>query len=370
MRRLCVAAVLFVFVCMATSPVMAQRASRQEHISHLIGRLGSDDLAVRDEAIEELVDIGRPAVGQLIGSLRDYDTRVVAGAAEALGEMRATDAARPMAQLLADEYAWYPAVNYLNRLGDAGLVAATDMFLHPPNERAQQHAALALGRFGLEGFQVLLVEGLLRSGDADTRASACRGLELGISAKGPNVLPDDFVATAERELSRALLDDTLEVRVWAVRALGELQEPRSVGPVLEAVEYFRELLADEYVVGGERAQAEWGLQGALTALGQIGGREALDVLIGHLDSDDADVVTWAAYGLGYLGSPEAIPALRDCIMSASDRWARQASCRALTRIGGPEALEILTIVAEGDPHEAVRKAAADGVRRLNAEQDQ
>ncbi len=346
------------------SPACADRYTREEHIAHLIGRLGSDDYSRRSEAIDELVDIGRPAVQPLIRALRDYDIRVIFGAAEALGELRATDAAPAMAGLLADERAWIAAVDHLHELGDAGLIAATDVFLGGPDRHARQHAALALGRFGLEGLQVLLVEGLVRSDSAQTRANACRGLQLGIDAKGPDWLPDDFIVEAERELANALLNDTLEVRAWGAGALGELQLHRSEEPLIQAIEDFHEMLEDPYVTGAERARVEWGLKGALSSIGQIGGPKALDVLLGHLDSENQDIVTWAASGLGELRSAEAIPALERVVTTAPDQWPRRAACTALMRIGGPEAMAVLKSVATNDPNEAVREAAAKAAERV------
>ncbi|MFP3904636.1 MAG: HEAT repeat domain-containing protein [Armatimonadota bacterium] len=351
------------------TPACAQRHSEQEHIAHLIGRLGSDDYSRRSEAIDALVKIGRPAVQPLIRALSDYDTRVIAGAAEALGELRATDAAPAMAKLLSHERAWIAAVNHLHELGDAGLIAATDVFLGGPDRHARQHGALALGRFGLEGLQVLLVEGLVRSDSAQTRANACRGLQLGIDAKGPDWLPDDFIVDAERELANVLLNDTLEVRAWAAGALGELQLHRSEEPLIQAIEDFHDMLDDSDVIGAERAQVEWGLKGALSSIGQIGGPKALEVLLCHLDSENQDIVTWAASGLGELGSAEAIPALERVVTTAPDQWSRRAACTALMRIGGPQALAVLKSVAENDPNEAVREAAGKAAQRLQRQQD-
>ncbi|MFO7946350.1 MAG: HEAT repeat domain-containing protein [Armatimonadota bacterium] len=346
------------------SPACADRYTQEEHIAHLIGRLGSDDYSRRSDAIDELVDIGRPAVQPLMRALRDYDTRVVSGAAEVLGELRATDAAPAMAELLADETSWTAAVAHLHELGDAGLVATTDVFLQGPHKQARQHAALALGRFGLEGLQVLLVEGLVRSDSAHTRANACRGLELGIDARGPDALPDDFIVEAERELGNAVLNDTLQVRVWAARAIGNLQQHRSEEALIQAIADFHEMLDDSYVVGAERAQVEWGLKGALSSIGQIAGPKALEVLLHHLDSDNEDVVTWAASGLGELGSAEAVSSLERVATTAADQWSRRAACTALMRIGGPEALAVLEAVAENDPTESVRDAATRAAERL------
>ncbi|HWQ90429.1 MAG TPA: HEAT repeat domain-containing protein [Clostridia bacterium] len=81
-------------------------------------------------------------------------------------------------------------------------------------------------------------------------------------------------------------------RYYAVHLLGELKDPKAV-PVLVS------LLVDEQV----DYKVPW-------ALGQIGGKRAVQGLLRALESDNSDVRVIAVEALGDLNAKEALPSLR------------------------------------------------------------
>lgn len=70
----------------------------------------------------------------------------------------------------------------------------------------------------------------------------------------------------------------------------------------------------------------------------------------------------AAYVLGEMGDPEAVPALT-LAMHNPDDLLRKISVEALAKIGGPEAIEVLKLACEDhDPH--VARAAGKALNNL------
>jgi hypothetical protein len=81
----------------------------------------------------------------------------------------------------------------------------------------------------------------------------------------------------------------------------------------------------------------------LLALGASGDRRALDPLLAVLKGGKSRTAGDAAQALGYLGRPEAEPALIEALKD--DGWVRLQACRALGRVGTRKALPALEAVA-------------------------
>jgi uncharacterized protein (TIGR02270 family) len=88
---------------------------------------------------------------------------------------------------------------------------------------------------------------------------------------------------------------------------------------------------------------------ALRAVGQLGRVDLLDVLLDHLDDDDDDCRFSAAWSAALLGSPRAIPPLRD-IAEAGGRRAPAAAGLAVRCMNHAEAREWITALSTSREH--------------------
>jgi cyclophilin family peptidyl-prolyl cis-trans isomerase/HEAT repeat protein len=83
---------------------------------------------------------------------------------------------------------------------------------------------------------------------------------------------------------------------------------------------------------------------AAIGMGRIGDARALDLLLELLRDPDSTVTRDAAFGLGLLRDPGALPALRDLIVTASPEQQHETHVEAMTavlKIGGAPAVDIL-----------------------------
>ncbi len=118
----------------------------------LLSRLADPDKAVRAEAMQGLVAIGRPAVPACIALLQNADWRVRYRAAEALGLIGDAAAYAPLTAALGDEkdHVRYMAAKGLGLLGDPGAVSHLAAVQRDSNEFVRRSAAGSLGRIGGE----------------------------------------------------------------------------------------------------------------------------------------------------------------------------------------------------------------------------
>ncbi|MBI3945215.1 MAG: HEAT repeat domain-containing protein [Armatimonadetes bacterium] len=101
-------------------------------------------------------------------------------------------------------------------------------------------------------------------------------------------------------------------------------------------------------------------QAAARALGQMGDRRAVPLLVEKLRDRESPVGQAAAEALGRLGDPQAVPALQACL--SGDALARE-SIEALVSIGGPEARAALEQAARTGPG-SVRPKAFEALGRI------
>ena len=136
----------------------------------------------------------------------------------------------------------------------------------------------------------------------------------------------------------------------AAKVLGELKDPRAVGPLLEVF-----AMKDPELprVCGE-------------ALGKIGGEQAVDGLVSALQSGTPTMKMNSAKTLGKIKNPRAVPALLGALQEP-DRALRGEAARALGEIGDPAALDGLVkaltdpkLGAEGEASKALGKLRNGG----------
>ena len=100
-------------------------------------------------------------------------------------------------------------------------------------------------------------------------------------------------------LLATLNDFYIEVRQGATFALGRIDDPRAINPLINTLND-----TDEDV---------WVRSTAASALGVIGDRRALEPLVTALNDSNKDVRQWTAEALGRIGDSRAIQPLRDLL---------------------------------------------------------
>lgn len=201
-------------------------------IDEALGRLRSDDILIADAAVEELVQLGRPAADSLLPLLGDARRDVRAGALRGLGILRDPRAEAPIGRMLEaslaksepdtfdDRYFRILAIQALGRISGAGSIALLERAAESadPHERAQ--AAVALFRHDPK-LGLPLIESTL----ADTTLSIRTLIVQGLGEAGHG--------EAKPHLLRATEDREWVVRDTAYRALATWAKDTDVLAVLE-----------------------------------------------------------------------------------------------------------------------------------------
>ena len=208
------------------------------------------------------------------------DDGVRSRAAEALGELKASEAVPQLIRALVDPAPSIreSAAKALGMIGDA---RATGHLIRALGDEWEVHRAAVKA---LEGIGTPAVEALLRN------------LE--------------FLKTIRPVYPRN------GVMGGVIEALGGIGDRRAVEPLMEA-------LKDESSLVREKAAA---------ALGRIGDKRAVDPLIHALTDEDRDVRSRAAWALGQIGDTRAVKPL---VKGLTDKnyWTRQQVALALDRLG-------------------------------------
>jgi HEAT repeat protein len=269
----------------------------------LVRALRDHDRAVQWFAATSLAKLGEPAVKFLLRELSSEDREAVVGSALALGRMREARAVDPL----------------------IGLLSSTDLYV-------RQQAIEALVAIGKPSVGPLVR--VLGSSDAAAKKSA-------IVALGR--LADSDAAAA---LVRLLGESDLAVRHYAVVAL------RDMGPA--AYDYLEEALAS----GNPAAQ-----KAACEILGYIREPRAVKPVAALLDDKDESVRWTAAKTLGAIDGKFAVENLIRALRDKSPR-VREVAVLALGKIKHLDAVPALMSVAENDPDDAVRAAAAEALEAI------
>jgi hypothetical protein len=107
-----------------------------------------------------------------------------------------------------------------------------------------------------------------------------------------------------------------------------------------------------------RARAAW-------AVGRIGGADAMAALMRAVGDPSPGVRIQAIYGLRRADSTQALPVLRDLLLSDPDAGSRRAAARALSTLQEPAAAAALAAAAQ-DQDPGVRLEVSRGLRRLGS----
>ena len=127
-------------------------------IARLIAALDDDAKETREQARRDLVEIGPPAVEELIDALDDGELRVRIGAAEALGALKDPRAAEPLVELFPEpsRELWGAVFHALSAIGSPAVPALLDG-LENTDSNARWKAVHLLGAIRAPGAAETLV---------------------------------------------------------------------------------------------------------------------------------------------------------------------------------------------------------------------
>lgn len=382
-----------------------------ETLERLKAEVSAEDESRRDEAINELVGMGKSTVESLIAGLQDEDRDVRKGAAEGLvqiGEPAVEAVIQQMREVQArlskkggplqdsDYELCRSAEDILTRIGRPA-VKPLITFLSQDEFGKQRGEGQCTALETLEGIE-------WQPDDEETRPwflmarkdwEGC--VALGTAAVEPliaalNHRKADVTAAAARALGRIRdmravepLIDILQIEYYGIRypqwagaaeALGELGDPRAVDPLISRLQVMR----------------DWRVRmAAAKALGKIGDSRAVEPLVDRLDDGRSQVREAAAEALeamGWqpadeeaqawflitkgnwkgcvaLGTP-AVEPLIAVLLRGKEEDVRTGAANALAEIGDPRAEQALVQVMDARRSEpaSVREAAAEALRKL------
>lgn len=175
------------------------------------------------------------------------------------------------------------------------------------------------------------------------------------------------------QLVELLADGNFLVRRVAVRALGNMGDPRAVRPLLLLGEHDNRLARDLVYALGRlgagaadelrtvladqmRAGEHLHLDPAAVVLGLIGDRGSVGVLSEGLGSENPSFAGACAEALGRIGSPEAIPPLVTALLDYRPN-VRAAAAHALGAVGSSVSVDSLIDVVDEEEPQVSRQAA-------------
>jgi HEAT repeat protein len=343
---------------------------RVGYLDKLVGRLASEDRAVRTRAYASFLEIGRTGLVDSIAAYIHHSTfEVRAIAARACGELGAKRAA-PILMRAIDDEAWpvrAAVCNALGKLGHEDAPASLVRALGDGEETVSEAAAEALTSYSPQQLAPH-IDALARA--YDRGSVAVRGSVVAIAGRvrAPNadalvvrasVDPSDAVrlvavtalghgtgdARVEPLVSR-LTDASIDVRMAAITALGPIDRVDAFDGLLRALPGAPPLVRDRIA----EALARGTHLSLLDRLPELERSASLDMRLG---------VAWT---LGKIGDPSGIPTLARFLRDFEGRL-RASAAGALGKIANPRARETLLGAVE-DPDARVRAAVVNALGRI------
>jgi HEAT repeat protein len=325
-------------------------------------QLRSSNLKTRLATIAELAGSKQAdSVGPLLFALKDQNTEIRSAAALALGQFQDKQVIEPLIKMLRD-----------------------------PAPLARATAAESLGQLKDSSAMAPLI-GLLRDPDSTVRVRASRSLErLGwqpenederkwhIVATGNLNRVDELGSDGVELLAELMRNGTPEKQLFAVKALGEIEDPRVLKLILEALKQNNVLVriaaldilkgfanpslfeAVEPLLKDEEPNIR--AAAVVTAVSCDGSRAA-PMLLGLLKDVSWEVRRETIKALGRLGDVTAIDGLSKALQDR-DHDVRESAAVALGRIGDAQAIRPL-VLALLDIESFVRNAAHNSLNDID-----
>jgi HEAT repeat protein len=325
-------------------------------------QLRSSNLQTRLATIAELAETkDADSVGPLLFALKDEDKEVRSAAALALGQLKDKQVVEPLIKLLRDPMplARATAAESLGKLEDASAITPLVSLLRDADPAVRMRAARSLERLGWQPENEAE-----RTWHIVATGNVNRVVELG--SDGVNLLVDMMRnGTPERQLS-------------AVKALGEIDDPRVPKLMLEALKKSNALMrlaaldylerqADpatyEVVERLLRDRASNIRSVAVAAAVSIGGNRAVPQLVRMLRDVSWEVRREVIKALGRIGDTTVIDGLARALQDR-DHDVRESAASALGKLGDARAIRPL-VLALLDIESFVRNAAHNSLAEID-----
>ena len=326
-------------------------------------QLRSSNLKTRLAVITKLAEFKQPdSVEPLLFALKDKETEIRSAAALALGQFQDKRVVEPLIKMLRD-----------------------------PAPLARATAVEALGQLR-EPSAIGQLVGLLRDADATVRLRAARSLErLGWHPENDDERTWFMVATGNLNRLADLGSDGIEPlvdlmrngtpdkQVSAIKALGEIDDPRILKLMVEALKKSNVMvrlaaleklaqIADPSAYDAvERLLRDPGSNVRAVAVStavSCGGNRAVPVLVGMLRDTSWEVRHEVVTALGKIGDATAIEGLAKALLDR-DHDVRESAASALGKIGDAQAIRPL-VLALMDVESYVRNAANNALKDINS----
>ena len=105
-------------------------------------------------------------------------------------------------------------------------------------------------------------------------------------------------------------------------------------------------------------------EGVCKALGKIGNKKAIDILVESLDDEYESVRYQATIALGQIGSTKAVPPLLELLKRRDDPLVRSEAAKALGIIGDPSSLKILMTLLRKEEDRFIRYHAVTSLGKI------
>ncbi len=275
----------------------------------LIGKLGEQDVGVRQAVISALNSIGHPQMPhRMVNLLTDEDPIVRESAVKIAGYFGYSECIDLIFERCGDEAenVRYAAIQCLPYLDDRRVLPIIADTLKKDTPKVRGAAAYALGMI------------------------------------------DD--REAFKYLKDALKDNDPWVRYFAVKAAGESAYPEAL-----------ELLLD--MVDNDRAEQV--RIAAIESIGKIGGEKAVSILSKFLWNENFDVARVAVAALGRINHPDAVNHLLLAVRS-NNMAIKLEAIHALGERGGKEAVETLKWLAGSEENDRIAEEAIESLSRIGS----
>ena len=277
----------------------------EEAVPKLVALLDREEL--RETVLAALVDQGEAAIPALIDNLKSEDEAIRADVARALGSIGGDGGIEALVTALHSDTSIAPAI--LDALGSSASKQANDALielLRSPNTAVRRAAVTTLGRFRPAG--------------------------------------------VKERLFGLLTDDDPNAREATIRVIGGLRTSESNEAVVEAC----------------RDENEVVRAAAVEQLASLPPDEAVKLLSASLNDPSSRVRGAAAQTLANFENDAAVRALHSAL-GDSDAWVRYFAIRSLSaNVRRPQSVDLLRQMAEADPAEHVRMAAAEAIDGVQA----
>ncbi|MFC1724741.1 HEAT repeat domain-containing protein [candidate division KSB1 bacterium] len=274
-----------------TSPAKIKRSIFPEYVVKnaeelVIAVKNAEGRRYKSYAVTDLANLGEPAVKHLISLLKYEDNLIRQFSAEALGRLKADEAAEPLIELLNDEGGdvRQAAAEALGKIKSEKAVDPLIKTLQDEYWNVKAAAVEALGEIGSEKALDPIIEML---NDEQLHGIVRNRVGTALLKLGSEKAVEVFIA--------GLKDENWYNRQYNAEALGKTGNEKALQPLIGA-------LNDEHV-NVRRS--------AVLALLEIDSEQVVGGLIKALKDNDFEVRMYAENGLKKIGTPKALKAVKE-----------------------------------------------------------